>query len=165
MVWPSPLHQRVDELNQYGAGMRLYFDFLQVAGFMLAFLGLVGLPLSFGCFSGRNPRIESFLARFSIGNLGDCGDSGEFCDLPEDMAHRVMAGSFSGYKVRDVTAAFGAIDALGALILFFAAMTFRFLTIPRLVEYIDEGAVTASDFALLVQNLPRRVRLWLIFSA
>ena len=94
VVWPSPLRSRLDHFNQYGVGMRLYFDFLLVAGFMLAFLGLAGVPMSLLCFSGRNPRIESFIARFSIGNLGDCGEKGEFCDLPEDMADRNMAGFF-----------------------------------------------------------------------
>jgi hypothetical protein len=78
-VWPKPFHTRLDHFNQYGVGMRLYFDFLLVAGFLLAFLGLAGAPLSLLCFSGRNPRIESFIARFSIGNLGDCGEKGE-CD-------------------------------------------------------------------------------------
>ena len=64
-VWHSPVRHPLDQLNQYGVGMRLYFDFLQVAGFMLAFLGLAGLPMSLLCFWGRNPRIESLIARFS----------------------------------------------------------------------------------------------------
>ena len=73
-----------------------------------------------------------------------------------------MAGLFSGYAVRDVTPAFGALDALGITLAFVAAVTFRFITIPKLAEVVDEGAVTASDFSILVQNLPRRVEVQLL---
>ena len=31
VLWPSPLRSRLDHFNQYGVGMRLYFDFLLVA--------------------------------------------------------------------------------------------------------------------------------------
>ena len=85
ITWHSPFRHQLEQLNQYGVGLRLYFDFLQSMALMFAFLGIVGLPMTLGCYAGRNPRIESFLARLSIGNLGDCGAKGELCDLPEPM--------------------------------------------------------------------------------
>ena len=68
-----------------GAQQRRYFDFLLSLAGVFFVCALLGTPLTLACVAGETPYIQHLLARFAIGNLGQCGISNELCDTLRDQ--------------------------------------------------------------------------------
>ena len=146
-----------EQLGEYGSGIRLYFDllvWLSVAFFFMSLLSLPQLVISYmGDFGGNG---SSFFTKLTIGNLGICGTYGEYCSDTSTTPYRVLLSDYT-YTLREITPYFGALDALGGLILFVTAVLFAFVKAKNVAKAIDVQTVSPQDFAIQVDWLPRKI--------
>ncbi|CAE6918130.1 unnamed protein product, partial [Symbiodinium natans] len=162
----KPLKTPVKELGQYGVGVQLYFQFLIDLGLLFMFLFLFTIPMMY--FSLGGSMLEDFpetkeqnffyklMAAFTPANLGTCGADAADCLRQQDRHDRKVFGGSEGL-LRDVTPALGILDFLQSLIALVFIVFFRVYKIPKAVRIQDEANITASDYAVRVSGLPRKL--------
>jgi len=155
------------DLGEYGVGVQLYFEFLNDMGWLWLFLFLFTLPMLYYTLGGTVlddfPETENQnffykgMALFTPANLGTCGRGAEDCLSQRQLQLRkVFPGS--DQLVSDVTPALGILDFVQMLIALAFIIWFRIYKIPAVVRIQDEANVTASDFAIRVGGLPRKLK-------
>jgi len=163
--WKS-MYTPVKELGQYGVGVQLYFNFLTDIGCLFMFLFLLTIPLLVHSLGGTiiddfpETKDQSFyykfMSAFTPANLGTCGEDAADCLRKDDLHNRKVFAGSDGF-LRDVTPALGVLDCLQMVFAMIFIIVFRVYKIPKAVRLQDEANVTASDFAVRVSGLPRKL--------
>mgnify|MGYP002803374976 CR=1 FL=1 len=154
------------DLGEYGVGVQLYFEFLSDMGWLWCFLFLFTIPMLYYTLGGTvlddfpETTNQNFfykgMALFTPANLGTCGASAQDClSQSQREVRKVFPGSDE--LVADVTPALGILDFVQMLFALGFIIWFRLYKIPAAVRIQDEANVTASDFAIRVGGLPRKL--------
>jgi hypothetical protein len=148
-----------EEIGDYGVGLQLYFEFLHKAGFMLFAMAILCTPLLVFCYYGDFAASlnAGFFAKMTIGNIGICGTSNEFCGNVTDYPYRPLLYGVSS-ELRDSTAAFGSLAATAIGLFGLFCFWFYYFQMPKITKRHDDNRVTPADFAVEVDYLPRRLR-------
>lgn len=155
------------DLGEYGVGVQLYFEFLSDMGWLWVFLFLFTIPMLYYTLGGTilNDFPETMnqnffykgMALFTPANLGTCGSGAMDClSQHQRETRKVFPGSDT--LVSDVTPPLGILDLVQMIIALGFIIWFRLYKIPAAVRIQDEANVTASDFAIRVGGLPRKLK-------
>jgi len=171
-IWTTP----VASLGQFGTGVRLYFEFLTWMGWTFALLQFLTVPMmamtAMGSFAGEMldmdvqlavNEIQKTLVYLTLGNLGYCGE-GSHCQTRASREMRSFSTSWlwnklsigpSDMKLRDATLWYALNDCLAVVVFSLSIFIFRKRRHETVVEEVDDANVTATDFAIKVDGLPK----------
>ena len=149
------------DMGDYGLGVHLYFDFLGLISIVMLIMALICTPLLvlnyYGDFAGV---AASIFAKMTIGNIGYCGDYGEYCPEVDSYAYRLLikatdsASEYTAGLLRDVTPYFGAASSIAIGIFGLFSIYYYYFRMPRIAKEYNDAHITPTDFAVEVGCLP-----------
>mmetsp|Transcript_21039 Transcript_21039/g.59746 ORF Transcript_21039/g.59746 Transcript_21039/m.59746 type:complete len:1090 (-) Transcript_21039:542-3811(-) len=156
--WRSIWETSAGDLGEIGGpGTALYFVLLRCLGIVFAYMtALSCASVAFNALSSFAPDTGNFLSKTTIGNIGSSVSGAE---LPPEQRYIILkdeAGECQGSQVSLVTAIIGWLDFSATVIFLVAVLMFRFVLIPRIAEQTDADEITPADYAVEIENLPRR---------
>lgn len=157
-VWATT-PKGMNELN-VGPGIRLYFDFIMAVGIAFTVCFITTLPniilMRSGNMATSTNTWNLLLAQYSVANLGIC-DTGECQTYDERWGRRAMRDNIYDMKLYEWTEYMGFMDTLSMLLVVFSTWYFSKRYIPHIVRQEDRESVTAGDFAVMVDKLPKKL--------
>jgi hypothetical protein len=137
-----------------GIGIELYFRLLRSMGLCFAYLTVFSLPsLLFSNHGNFVPDSGStaFLAKLSIGNLGQMASAGV------SQVDRLVIVGCQGMPLAEITKYFGWLDFFGVVFYMLFVAWYNFKFIPEAAQKNDDDNITCADFAVEVSRLPPRI--------
>jgi len=147
-----PVYQTtISQLSVLGVGVSLHFRVIKYLVWLFLLLTAASVPIFVLCFVGTRLNDDEMdplrVAAVSIANVGDRSKISDYSISP-------WRGATLRYSSRQISAIIMACD-LAMITFFFAFVIFLHWRIRAIAEEVDANNITASDYAVFVQGLPK----------
>mmetsp|Transcript_36402 Transcript_36402/g.108172 ORF Transcript_36402/g.108172 Transcript_36402/m.108172 type:complete len:972 (-) Transcript_36402:31-2946(-) len=136
-----------------GPGLELYFRLLKNLGFCFVFMAAITSPMpAFSQYGNFVPDNGQNLTLTTVGNLGAVTSTGLF---PGD---RYVIVGCQGMALRSLTQIFGWLDFFSICTFVAFVAYFRFHALPKADIESEAATITAKEFAVEIDKLPRTIK-------
>jgi len=153
-IWSTALG---DMAEIGGTGTELYFRLLRNLGIVFAYMSaLTCASIAFNAVSNFAPDNGNALTKTTVGNIGATVQG---TNIEPDQRYIILKdfdGKCSGTAVNKMTSILGWLDFSSIALFFVCILVFRFYIVPRVAKQSDDDQITPKDFAVEIDNLPRR---------
>lgn len=140
------------ELGQLGVGMGLYFEYLKYMLRYFSIMSAMAIPSMALCNAGRafNTFNVEFTIRMSLGNIGLAWQPSRL----EVICFETGCANGLTVESRDASFVLAIADCAITLVFIFATWRLKIFQEKAIVA-IDEDTITASDYSVLVEGIPK----------